>query len=57
MESHIRIEGCENGYLLTLVEHDEEWNSEQTRWIASTTAELRGLLDNVIPDIQHGGVE
>lgn len=58
MEAYIKLEGCENGYILTLVEFSgDDWDREEVRWVASTTSELKQLLDNVIPDIQHDGVE
>ncbi len=58
MSNYIKIEGCENGYLLTLVEFvGDEWDRNEINWVATTTADLKNLLDNIIPDIQREGVE
>lgn len=58
MASYIKVEGCENGYLLTLVEYvDDDWNREEIQWVATTTGEMKKIFDTLIDDIKKIGVE
>ena len=57
MECYIKVEGCENGYIVSLVEVSDDFRGETLRWVATTTADMKKVFENVIDDIRREGVE
>ncbi len=53
IQTYLRVESCENGYILTLVETDESgdmYHRDEIRWIATTTSEAKEMSSRLIED-------